>query len=308
MNLDKIKNKMSFKIEARYRLLFMALPFMALVFLFSYVPIMGWILAFFEYKPGIPLLENRFVGFDNFVMFFSDPIDMFRVVKNTLIFACLSILITPLPMFFAMLLNEVSNQKYKRIVQTLTTLPHFISWIIIYSLVFAIFASDGVLNNILLWLGIIQKPTNILANADAVYWFQTAIGIWKGVGWGAIVYLAAIVAIPRDMYEAAYIDGANRFQTALFITLPNLMQTYLVLLVLHIGNFINVGFEQFFVFKNPVTLRNIEVLDLYVYKLGLLNQDYSYSTAIGIIKSVVSIIMIFGANKLAKRVRGHGII
>lgn len=303
-----IKDVKILNISARYNLLFMALPFVIWVFMFAYVPIMGWSLAFFEYKPGIPLLECKFVGLEYFMLFLTDTLDMMRVVKNTMIFAVLIILITPIPMLFAILLNEVSSMKYKRIVQTLTTLPHFISWIIIYSLAFAIFSSDGVLNEVLMSWGIISKPTNVLGDAGAVYWFQTAIHIWKGVGWGAIVYLAAIVSIPREMYEAARIDGSNRFQSAWYITLPNLLNTYIVLLVLQIGRFINVGFEQYFVFNNPVTMRNIEVLDLYVYKIGLLNQDYSYSTAVGIIKSLISIAMVIGANKLAKRIRGNGII
>lgn len=303
-----VRDKQSLILKPKYQLAFMALPFMILLFMFAYVPILGWILAFFEYSPGIPLFQNEFVGLKNFVLLFSDSVDMLRVMKNTIIFALLSMLITPLPMFFAILLNEITSSRYKRIVQTFSTLPHFISYVIIYSLAFAVFSTDGVMNLFLIKLGIISEPTNVLGNGDAVYWFQTLISVWKGIGWGSIVYLAAIVAIPKELYESAHIDGANKFHTAIYITLPNLMNTYIVLLILQIGNFINVGFERFLLFRNPVTLRNIEVLDLYVYKLGLINQDYSYSTAIGIFKSLVSLILIFGANKLAKKVRGYGII
>lgn len=294
--------------KKRYTLLFWVLPFMLLVLLFSYVPLFGWAIAFFEYKPGSSLSPETFVGLKYFIKFFTDSIDMARVMKNTLIFATLNLATCVLPMIFAIMLNEIKSRKYAKVVQSITTFPNFISWVIVYSLAFALFSTEGVFNSIMMDLGLISKATNVLADAKAVYWFQTCMGIWKSLGWSSIVYLAAISGISQDLYEAAAVDGAGKFRQAIHITLPGIMETFIVLLLLSIGNFISVGFDQYFIFQNPVTLRNLEVLDLYVYRLGLINKNYSYSTAIGIVKSFISIAMIFGANLLAKRVRGASII
>jgi ABC-type polysaccharide transport system permease subunit len=285
----------------------MALPFLLPVILFSYMPLFGWSLAFYNYKPGIPIFQNEFVGFRYFIMFLTDRVDMLRVMKNTVVFALLGYLVSPLPMLFAIMLNELRSVRYKKLVQTFTTVPNFISWVIIFSLAFMIFSTEGVLNSFLTSIGLQAVPT-VLGNNDAVYWFQTAIGQWKGVGWGAIIYLAAIAGIDQELYEAAAIDGANRLKNIWHITVPLLMPTYLVLLLLSIGNFVNVGFEQFFVFNNPVVARNIEVLDLYVYRRVLMGQDYSFAIAIGIMKSVVGITLLFIGNAIAKRVRGTNLI
>lgn len=297
------------KREKNYILLFLALPFMLLVFLFTYVPLFGWIYAFFDYKPGLPLWQCEFVGLDYFKLFLTDTVDMLRVIKNTLIFAVIGILVTPLPMFFAILLNEIKNKKAKKFFQTVTTLPNFLSWVIIYSICFMFFSSEGILNEILVSTGMVaQAPQSILGNQDAVYWFQTLLGLWKTLGWSSIIYLAAITGLDQELYDAAMVDGAGRVKCAMHITLPGLMPTYIVLLLLNIGNFLNQGFEQYFLFKNASTAQTIEVLDLYVYRLGLIGQDYSYSIAIGIMKSAISIGLLFTANAIAKKVRGTAII
>lgn len=296
------------KPKKKYALLFWVLPFMAFVLLFNYVPLFGWIISFFQYRPGIKLSAENFVGLKYFKQFFTDNIDMWRVLKNTLIFASLNLLTTPLAVIFAIQLNEVKHRCYSKIVQSVTTFPNFISWVIVYALAFSLFSTDGVINSILMNWGFIARQTNVLSNPKAVYWFQTCLGIWKGLGWSSIVYLAAISGIPQELYEAAAVDGAGRFRQTIHITLPGVAETFIVLLLLSIGNFISVGFDQYFIFQNPVTLKNLEVLDLYVYRLGLVNQNYSYSTAIGILKSAISLVMIFGANQLAKKVRGSAII
>ena len=291
-----------------YRLLLWVLPFMVFVLLFNYVPLFGWSIAFFQYQPGSMLSADTFMGLKYFQQFFTDTIDMWRVIKNTLIFACLNLLITPLPVVFAIMLNEVRHRSYAKFVQSITTFPNFISWVIVYSLAFSLFSTDGVINTILMNLGIIDRATNVLSDADAVYWFQMCLNIWKSLGWNSIVYLAAISGISQELYEAAAVDGAGRFRQILHITVPGIAETFVVLLLLSIGNFFSVGFDQYFIFQNPVTLKNLEVLDLYVYRLGLVNQSYSYSTAIGMVKSVISLVMIFGANQLAKKIRGSAII
>lgn len=285
----------------------MALPFFVLVIMFNYMPLFGWVYSLFNYKPGIPLFKCDFVGLKYFKLFLTDRYDMHRVMKNTITFALIGYVISPLPMIFAIMLNEVRCRPYKKFVQTISTMPNFVSWVIVYSIMFSIFSTDGLLNDWLFSLGLIEKPTNVLADAGAVYWFQTALGQWKSLGWSSIIYLAAISGIDQEMYEAANIDGATRLQSIWYITVPSLMPTFIVLLLLSIGNFVSVGFDQYFVFKNNVNAANIEVLDVYVYRIGLMNTDYSYGVAIGIMKSFVSIVLLFFANFLSKKVRGASI-
>ena len=281
---------------------------MVFVLLFNYVPLFGWSIAFFQYTPGASLSAENFVGLKYFKQFFLDTVDMSRVIKNTLTFAVLNLITMPLPLIFALMLNEVPHKKFSKFVQSITTFPNFISWVIVYSLAFSLFSTEGVINSILMEMGLISKPTNVLSNASAAYLFQTSLGIWKGLGWGSIVYLAAISGISQELYEAAAVDGAGRFRQMIHVTLPGIAETFIVLLLLSIGNFISVGFDQYFIFQNPVTLKKLEVLDLYVYRLGLINKSYSYSTAIGMIKSAISLVMIFGTNQLAKKIRGNTII
>lgn len=287
----------------RYQLLLMALPLMLLVVLFAYVPLFGWSYAFFDYKPGLQLWECEFKGFYYFKQFLTDRWDMLRVMKNTLIFALLTYVVCPLPMIFAIMLNSVQHVRYKKAIQTLTTFPNFISWIIVYSLAFQLFSSEGLITEALVALGIWPKSYNVLSDSGAVYWFQTLMGQWKNLGWNSIIYLAAIAGIDQELYEAAAIDGANRLQSTWHITVPGLIPTFIVLLLLGIGNFMNVGFDQYFVFKNAGTSETIEVLDTYVYRIGMQNYKYSYAIAIGIMKSVVSILLLFSANAISKKAR-----
>ena len=293
--------------KSEWRLFYLVLPFMIFLFLIEYVPILGWIVGFFDYKAGIPLFENEFIGLKYFKAIFQDR-DILKSLKNTLIFSGVNFMLAPLPMIFAVCLNEITHSKYRKLVQTATTLPHFVSWIILYSLVFAILSTEGVLNQVLMGLGIIEKPMTPLQNVNIVYPLQIALDKWKELGWGAIIYIAAIAGIDQEQYEAARIDGAGRFKMALHITIPNLMPTFLVLLILSISNIINTGYEQYFVFKNSIVYDKIEVLDLYIYRMGLQLGDYSYATAVGMLKSLISIAMLVIANTLAKKIRGTGIM
>lgn len=296
--------------KRRYKLLFMALPFMALVLLFNYMPIIGWLYALFDYIPGVPLFQCDFVGFKYFRLLLTD-VNTLRVLKNTLIFGSIGILVSPLPMLFAITLNEVKCGPVRRIIQTFTTLPNFISWVIIFSLSFAIFSSDGLMNGILTALGLPVEPSaayNVMADGGAVYWFQTLLGLWKSLGWSSIIYLAAIAGIDQELYSAARVDGAGRFRCALHVTLPAMSETYFVLLILSIGNFLNTGFEQYLLFKNPMTGPNIEVLDLYVYRISLEMSDYSYGIAISIMKFIVSASLLIVANQMSKKLRGNPIL
>ena len=290
----------------KYNLLFMTLPFMIIVLLFNYVPIFGWIYSVFDYIPGVSVFDCDFVGLDYFRLIFKDA-NVVRTLKNTFIFAVIGIVLTPLPMFFAILLNDIKCGPVRRVVQTFTTLPNFISWVIIFSLAFSLFATDGVVTTLIARITG-SEVNSILSSGESVYWFQTALGIWKSLGWSSIIYLAAIAGIDQEQYEAARVDGAGYVQCALHVTLPSLMETYVVLFILQIGNFLNTGYEQYMLFKNALTANNIEVLDLYTYRIGLENMDYSYGVAISILKSIVSISLVVLANMVAKKIRGNTVI
>lgn len=289
------------KKKKAWHLFWLAMPLMAFVILFQYVPLFGWILSVFEYKPGTPLFKCEFVGLKYFQLIFTGK-DMARALTNTLVFSTIKLVLLVCPMIFAILLNEIRSNRYRKCVQTLTTLPYFISWIIVYSLSFSLFSNEGLITNML------GMRKSLLINEDAVYAFQSSLGIWKNLGWDAIIYIAAIAGIPQELYEAAAVDGAGRFRMAIYITVPELMNTFIVLLLMFVGNFINSGMDQYYAFSNNLVIDKIETIELYTYRLGLQQMDYSYSTAIGIFKSVISVILLFGTNTLAKKVRGENIV
>jgi ABC-type polysaccharide transport system permease subunit len=289
------------------RLFWLATPFVLLAFAFYYVPLFGWVYAFFDYRPGIPLDKAAFTGLEHFRELFDDP-NLVRVLTNTLALSFLSIVCAPAPLLLAILMSEVKSGWFKRLVQTTSTLPNYISWIIVYSLAFNMFSSEGAVNNILMKLGWVDGPTDVLGNYHHVWLIQTLIAIWKSVGWGAIIYLAAIVSIDSEQFDAAKVDGAGRFRTIWHITVPSVMPTFLVLLLLSISNLLGSGFEQYLVFNNVLVADKIEVLDMYVYRVGLVTQDYPYSTAVGIFKSLISILLLFLVNGFSKKVRGESIV
>lgn len=290
-----------------YTLLLLAAIPMLLVVLFRYVPLFGWILSVLEYRVGTPILQSPFVGMKFFNMIFHGR-DMGRVMINTVIFALISFAFLPLPMLLAILLNEIPGARFRKTAQTLTTLPYFIGWIITYSLAFAIWGGDGMVNQIKQLMGIRTSQLGILTDASAVYWFQGLLTLWKTIGWNAIIYIAAITGIDQELYEAARVDGAGRFKSALHITVPALMPTFIVLMLLNISNLVNLRMDQYFVFKNSFVYDRIEIIDLFAYRMGLQLQDFSFATAIGMFKSIISIVLLFSVNYIAKRTRGESIV
>lgn len=299
-------------LSSKYRLFLMALPFIILVFVFAYFPLHGWLYAFYNYRPGISLKVTEFVGFKWFKSIIANEIqrgEVLRVMKNTMAMSSLNILAGTLPVFFAIFLSEIKSVRYKKMVQTLTTLPNFISWVLVYSFAFFLFNTNtGFINKVLIQIGLLDRGVNFLASTDYIWLKMTFWGIWKGLGWGAIIYLAAIAGIDQELYEAGRIDGAGRFQLIRHITIPGILGTYFVLLLLSIANFINNGMEQYFVFQNAMNKETIEVLDLYVYNIGLGGGSFSFATAVSMLKSVISVFLLFFANSLSKLVRGETII
>lgn len=283
---------------------FLALPLMALVVLFRYVPLSGWYLAFINYKPGKAILDCEFVGFKYFEMLLTSR-DLKRVMTNTCIFSALYMVMLVIPPTFAILLNELKGKRFSKLSQTAATLPHFVSWVLVYSVFFALFNSEGVVNQ---FLGLFGTSQKWMSRKDAVYGFQSFVWAWKNVGWKAIIYIAAIAGIDQSLYEAATVDGANRFKCALHITVPGLMPTFLVMFLLAIGDFVSNGMEQYFVFENALITKNIETIELYTYKIGLKRMDYSFATAVGMFQSIISIVLLFIANGASKLIRGESIV
>jgi len=295
-------------VRSRLMLTIYAIPFLVLIFMFSYVPLVGWSYAFFKFVPGVPLADSRFVGWFNFQYILRDMRNITQVLKNPFIFYGLQLLNSVIPVLLAILISELPGKRYKKLVQTTTTLPNFISWVIVFSFAFNLFSNQGVVNNVLVGLGVIEKPYLVLQDGSAVYWFQNVLSIWKNTGWTAIIYLAAITGIDGELYDAASVDGAGRINKIFHITIPGVAPTYAVLLLLSAGNMLSVGFDQYLLFDNPFTRMRIQVLDLYIYFTGIISFDYAYATAIGMIKTLVSVIMLFTVNFISKKVRGSSLI
>lgn len=301
------------KIEAPYQLFLMILPFLILVFLFSYLPLWGWRYAFFDYNAGDTLSMDKWVGLKWFKAPFENEAtrnDIIRVLRNTLAMSGLGIAFSWLPMIFAIFLAEIKNSATRRIVQTLTTIPNFISWVLVYAIAFCIFGTEGFISSIMKSLGVWDKGKNMLMGDSHIWLKMWLWGTWKGLGWSAIMYIAAISGIDQQLYEAATVDGAGRFQKIWHITIPELFPTYVVLLILSVSNILSNGMDQYLVFKNPTNKDSIEVLDLYVYQLSFgqtSNSQIPFSTVVSMFKSLVSVILLFITNKISKWVRGSSI-
>ncbi|WP_432627181.1 ABC transporter permease subunit [Brotaphodocola sp.] len=301
----------SARVNAQSRRLFYCIvPFIILCFMFSYFPLHGWIYAFYDYKPPLKLSQCEFVGAKWFTMIFANKTQvaqMVQVMKNTFAMSLLGMATSVLPIGFAIFLNEINCKWFRTLVQTLTTLPNFISWVLVYSVAFSLFTDSGMVNTLLVDHGIITAPIKFLDSDAHTYLWMTLWNLWKGLGWGAIMYLASIAGIDAELYEAARVDGANRFQLMRHITLPCLMPTFFVLLMLSVANFLNNGMDQYYVFQNSFNKTHIQVLDLYVYNIGM-GSSMSLGTAISMLKSVVSVTLLMLVNFVSKKTRGESII
>ncbi|MCY7855586.1 sugar ABC transporter permease [Bacillus sonorensis] len=274
--------------------------------IFKYWPMWGVLIAFKDYSPYLGFWQSEWVGFEYFQDFFMNP-DFFRLLRNTLMLAALDLIFAfPAPLIVALMLNELRHAIYKRCIQTFIYVPHFVSWTIVVSITFVCFTVDtGVINKIL--EQITGREISFLSDTE---WFRPMIvlqSIWKETGWGTILFLAALASVDQEQYEAAVMDGAGRFRRLWHITLPAIRSTIIVLLILRIGNFLNIGFEQIFLMTNSLNRSVAEIFDTYVYIVGITQGAYSYSTAVGLFKSVVGIALIFGANYIAKKFDQDGL-
>lgn len=312
--LPKPAKEDKFVMLPKYYLFLLFMPFIVLAFVFSYLPLWGWRYAFFDYKPGLGLSMDNFVGFKWFNYLLGNGAtrnDILRVLKNTLAMSGLSLATSFIPLAFAIFLSEIKATRYRKLVQTFTTIPNFISWVLVYAFAFALFSTEGFINRFLIDLGVIKEGVNFLLGSGHIWIKMLLWGLWKGLGWGAIIYLAAISGIDQQLYEAATVDGAGRFKKMWYITVPGLMPTYFVLLMLAIAGILSNGMDQYFVFKNSANKETIEVLDLYVYLLGLGSGgsgNIPLATVVGMVKSIISVSLLFFANGLSKLVRKESII
>lgn len=278
----------------------MILPVLLYVFMFCYRPMYGVLIAFENYRPTTGIWGSEWVGIKHFVRFFDD-VNFWRVFKNTFAISFWSILIGfPAPILLALLLNEIRNNKFKRLVQTVSYMPYFVSLVVICGLIKTFCQSDGLVTDFFVALGV--KRTNLLAGKDWFYFIYVFTDIWQNIGWGSIIYLAALSGIDQEQYEAARVDGAGRFRQMISITLPGLLPTISILFILRMGSILSVGFEKILLLYSPTTYEVADVISTYVYRIGILEGSFSYSAAIGLFNSFVNICFLLAANMMSKKI------
>jgi putative aldouronate transport system permease protein len=289
------------------RLLFLLmLPAFIVTLLFSYLPMFGLYMAFTNYSPGggpffQQFFSTKFVGFEWFNYFFTSG-DFYLVMRNTLAQSFLSLLFGfPLPIILALMINELRNGWFKRTFQTVSYMPHFISWVIAANIIITVLSSNGVINNVLTGLGIIDEPIQFMQKGPLFWWIIALANTWKDMGFNAIMFLAAISAINPELYEVARVDGASRLKQMLHITLPSIKPTVIILAILAVGGILNAGFDQQYLLQNNTVMQYSEVIDTYTYKYGLQNGMFSYGAAVGLFKSVIAFILLVSVNSMAKK-------
>ncbi|GIP60689.1 MULTISPECIES: ABC transporter permease [Paenibacillus] len=281
----------------------MVIPALALVFVFSYIPMYGILISFQDYKIGSSFTSSPWVGFKHFNYFFNSP-EFGVVMRNTIVISFLKFLIGfPAPIILALMLNEVRNMAFKRTVQTVTYLPYFMSWVIVGGLVSSLLSVDsGAINMLLERFNLISQPINFLSLPEYFWGILITTNVWKEIGFGSIVYLAAIAGVDPHTYEAASIDGASRFKQIYLITLPSIMPVVTIFMILAIGNLLSAGFEDILILAADKSLRDVsDVIDTYVVRVGIENYRYSFATAVGLFKAVVSVGLLTLANLIARR-------
>lgn len=297
----KKKKTLATRMWQQKELILIALPFVVYILVFNYAPLMGWLMAFQRYRPGLGLWEQEWVGLENFKMLFSDA-SFIRVIRNTI---SMSLINLSLGFFFsiafAVMLNELKNRHVKKIIQTVSYLPHFLSWIIVTGIVLDVLSTEtGVINQLLMALNVIEQPINFLADPKYFWWIVGFSNVWKSTGWGSIIYLSSMSSINEELYEAAEMDGANRLRKIWHITLPGIKPTIFILLLINIGNIMNAGFEVQYLLGNGLVQEVSQTIDIYVLRYGISLGNYSLATAAGIFNSVISVVLITLANKFSK--------
>ncbi len=289
------------RLGRQWQLVVMSVPMLLYVLLFNYGPMWGWITAFQDYKPKKGISGSPFVGLKNFKWLFGRP-DFINSIRNTLGMSIINLVLgTVAAILLAILLNEVIRVGFKRTVQTVTYLPHFLSMVIVVGMAQNIFASNGPINQLLMHLHLIKEPIFFLGEGKLFWWLVGVINVWKEVGWNTIIYIAAMTAIDPSLYEAASIDGAGRFNKIRYITLPGIKSTFVILLIMNIGHLMEAGFEIQYLLGSSLVMDWSQTIDIFVLKYGISKQQYGVATAAGMFKSIVAIILLFTANSIAKK-------
>ena len=300
------------KKKLNYAVLSMAMLGVVFLFVFNYLPMFGLIIGFkdMDYVLNISasLTKSEFVGLQNFQAFLNDK-DFKNIMINTLGLNILQLIITfPIPIFFAVMLNELRSKKLQKGIQTVTYFPYFISWVVSGGILTGMLSPEGgIVNEVLMGLGLIDEPVSFVSDPKYFWGIVIVSSLIKGLGWGAIIYIAAIAGIDGALYDAAKIDGANRFQKAVYVTIPCIAGTIVVMLLLQVSGLLSSNFDQIYVLQNPLNLSRSEVLDTYIYKIGISQRRYSFTTAVGLFKSVISMILLTGGNLISRESFGRGL-
>lgn len=282
-----------------WSLYILALPVLVFYIIFCYKPMYGAVIAFMDYTPASGIGGSEWVGLDNFIRFFTSPY-FGRLMKNTLLLSIYSIAFGfPAPIILALLLNEVRNARFKRFSQTITYLPHFISLVVACGMIKTFCLSDGLFNDIIYFFGGSRLP--LLQDPGYFRTIYIVSSIWQEVGWGSIIYLSALSGVDSQLYEAASIDGAGKWKQLLHITLPSIQPTIIIMLILRIGSLMSMGYEKTILLYNPSTYSTADIISSYVYRAGLIEQDWSYSTAIGLFNSAINCVLLVAANRISRK-------
>lgn len=303
--MNNTVNRLKKDLQRNKYMYIIILPVVIYLLVFCYKPMYGIVIAFQKFRPTLGIANSPWVGLKHFKTFFTDPY-FGRILRNTFTISFLSLIFGfPAPILFALLLNEVKVKWFKKTVQTITYMPHFISLVVICGLVTTFCQSNGLFNDIIALFG--GERENLLLNKNLFYPIYVLSGIWQGMGWSSIIYLAALAGIDQEQYEAAKIDGASRLQQMRYITLPGLLPTVSMLLILNLGSILNVGHEKVMLLYQPLTYEVADVIGTYVYRRGLISGEYSYSTAVGIFNSVVNLVFLVVSNKISKKLGQSGL-
>ncbi|HGQ7238123.1 TPA: ABC transporter permease, partial [Streptococcus pneumoniae] len=293
-------------IQKYWILYLMMIPATVLLILFTYGPMYGIIMAFQDFTVFKGYTGSSFVGLKHFQRLFSDPL-FYRLFKNTFMVGVLDFLFSfPAPLIFALILNEVRKVRFKSVVQSISYLPHFIPLVVMVGIIFELFGSYGIINSLLSSLG--MEPISFFTKSEWFLPLYIGSGVWKTIGWGSIIYMGALTNIDSTLYEAADMDGANRWHKMWHVTLPSLRPTVVTLFILNAGGIMQVGFEKVFLMSSPATYEVSDVLSTYVYRQGILNSDFSYSAAVGLFNNIVALLFVLLANKIAKKLGEEGIV
>ena len=277
------------------------IPLIVWVVVFAYYPMYGVIMAFLDYFPGMELLQSPFVGLKHLRSFVFSS-DFPRIMRNTLAISGLNLLFGfPLPIILALLLTELRSRRFRKVVQTISYLPYFLSWVVVASIFFSFLNTEGLINTLLSMLGLIKRPIPFMGKGEYFWGIITFANVWKGIGWNAIVYLSAIAGIDHELYEAGAIDGLGRLGAVWYITLPQIKTTIVLLLILAISGLLNAGFEQQLLLGNAMTMEYHDVIDTYAYRYGIKQGNFAYATAVGLLKSVIGFGMMLGANLISRK-------